>query len=120
MPRRSGFRGAGLFRDLAGRGPADIGLCGGRPHLSGRSGISLELAQAFVASAARAATSLDLQTADRAALACSCAPTGLVAMGNLPRLERPLGTDPPWLLATAPGNRAYIRAATSVMSQKFV
>jgi hypothetical protein len=46
---------------------------------------------------------LDLTTGDRNAIACACAPAGLVPMGNWLRLTEP-GAGPLWLLDAGGGN----------------
>jgi hypothetical protein len=88
-----------LFRDLAGSSQQTVVAS---PDDSTASPVGLAFSsngrRLFVASAsARAVASFDLQTGDRASVACSCALTGLAAMGNLLRLNE-LGTDPLWLL----------------------
>ena len=57
----------------------------------------------FVASAAgRAVTTIQVATGDRSSLACDCAPAALIPMGSVFRLTE-LGSEPLWLLDTAPG-----------------
>lgn len=88
-----------LFRDLAGASQmsslasgdnavaSPVGLAfssdGGKLHVS--------------SSTARSVTTFDLKSGSRADVACSCAPAGLVRMGNVYRLND-LGADPLWLL----------------------
>jgi len=55
----------------------------------------------FVASATgRAVTTIQVATGDRSALACDCAPSALIPMGSVFRLNE-LGSEPLWLLDTA-------------------
>ena len=55
----------------------------------------------FVASATgRAVTTIRVATGDRSALACDCAPSALIPMGSVFRLNE-LGSEPLWLLDTA-------------------
>jgi DNA-binding beta-propeller fold protein YncE len=55
----------------------------------------------FVASATgRAVTTIQVATGERSALACDCAPSTLIPMGSLFRLNE-LGAEPLWLLDTA-------------------
>jgi hypothetical protein len=59
--------------------------------------------QLFVASATgRAVTTIQVATGDRSVLACDCAPSVLIPMGSLFRLNE-LGAEPLWLLDTASG-----------------
>ena len=93
--------GAGvvLFRDVAGASTrsvlavADDGIAAPVGLAFSPAGRKLYLAS----SAARSVTVLDLATGDRSAIACDCAPAGLVPMGNLLRLNE-LGAGPLWLL----------------------
>lgn len=55
----------------------------------------------FVASATgRTVTTIQVATGGRSALACDCAPSALIPMGSVFRLNE-LGTEPLWLLDTA-------------------
>jgi hypothetical protein len=62
----------------------------------------------FVASATgRAVTTIQVATGDRSALACDCAPSALIPMGSVFRLNE-LGSDPLWLLDTASSERRLV------------
>jgi len=90
--------GAVLFRDLAGASvqtilaPPDDGLASPVGLAFSTDGRKLFLASA----SAKSLAAFDLQTGDRTAFTCNCAPTGLVSMGRLLRLNE-LGADPLWL-----------------------
>ncbi|HEY2019042.1 MAG TPA: hypothetical protein VGH38_36300 [Bryobacteraceae bacterium] len=92
--------GAGLvlYRDLAGSAQQSVVAA---PDDSTASPAGLAFSgdgrKLFLASStARSVSMFDLQTGDRAAIACNCVPAGLVSMGSLFRLNE-LGTAPLWL-----------------------
>ena len=95
----SGGAGVVLFRDVAGAStqsllaPPDDSLAAPVGLAFSPDGRKLYLAS----SAARSVTVLDLATGDRSAIACDCAPTCLIPMGNRLRLTE-LGAGPLWLL----------------------
>jgi hypothetical protein len=68
----------------------------------------------FVASATgRAVTTIQVATGDRSALACDCAPSALIPMGSVFRLNE-LGSEPLWLLDTASERRLVFVPAPAV------
>jgi hypothetical protein len=92
--------GAGLvlFRDLTGAPRQTIVAA---PDDTAASPVGLAFSadgrKLFLASAAaRSVAVLDLQSGERGAIACSCAPASLVSMGNLFRLSE-AGPEPLWL-----------------------
>jgi hypothetical protein len=87
-----------LFRDLAGASVQSV-LAVPDDSLASPAGVvfSADSHQLFVASAsARSVLALNLDTGARSTFACNCAPAGLVAMGNMLRLNE-LEADPLWL-----------------------
>ena len=93
--------GAGLvlFRDLTGASTSQVVA---PPYDAVQSATALAFAadgkRLLIASASlQSVTSFDPATGDRSAIACNCAPTSLVQVGSLFRLNE-LNRDPLWLL----------------------
>jgi len=87
-----------LFRDIAGAATVRT-----FPGIEMPSGVAFspDGQKLFVASATgRAVTTIQVATGDRSALACDCAPSALIPMGSVFRLNE-LGSEPLWLLDTA-------------------
>ena len=87
-----------LFQDIAGAATERSFDAIETPSALGFSPDGQKL---FVASATgRAVTTIQVATGDRSALACDCAPSALIPMGSVFRLNE-LGSEPLWLLDTA-------------------
>jgi YVTN family beta-propeller protein len=94
-----------LFRDVAGAATQSV-LAPPGDSIAAPVGLAFspDGRKLYVASsAARSVTVLDPATGERSAIACDCAPAGLVPMGNLLRLTEP-GAGPLWLLDAGGGN----------------
>jgi hypothetical protein len=87
-----------LFRDVAGASERRVPAPGKELAIPAGLAFSLDGRQLFLAnSGARSVTAFDLAAGDRSVIACDCAPSALIPMGSVFRLNE-LGTEPIWLL----------------------